>query len=392
MNTSSMTANVRGLLGAIFLMAPVSASADHAIEGTFTGFLDTAINTSPYPTLSGLTIGMPVTGSFRIANPGTPPIEVYPEFNEYRYTTDAEGSYIRVEVNGLVWESRGLYVALINGSGFDQLAFQYAPFFSNITPVSFPETTNFLNTAFALGLQGGVNMLSSNEIPMSVSGLNVDAIFYRAGGMLGGNPNSQYLLGYTVTSLTVRDAIPDADKDGIPDPADNCVGVANTDQRDTNADGYGDACVHPTVIVPADTSIDHFVKIGAYSVINRGVVSGRDVSIGKSVRLDRDVVLGARVVIRDSVDLRQAVRVGDGSTVGSYTRLDRDVVVMEGSTLGSRVQVDRGALICPGARIGNTVRIRQFALVRTNAVIAEGVQVPAGTIAPTPAMCGSSGP
>jgi Peptidase family C25/Dockerin type I domain/Thrombospondin type 3 repeat len=34
----------------------------------------------------------------------------------------------------------------------------------------------------------------------------------------------------------------DKDRDGIPDSRDNCVLVANADQRDSDGDGYGDAC------------------------------------------------------------------------------------------------------------------------------------------------------
>lgn len=37
-------------------------------------------------------------------------------------------------------------------------------------------------------------------------------------------------------------APPDYDKDGIPDEADNCTLVTNTDQRDTDHDGYGNLC------------------------------------------------------------------------------------------------------------------------------------------------------
>jgi hypothetical protein len=35
---------------------------------------------------------------------------------------------------------------------------------------------------------------------------------------------------------------PDTDQDGVPDDADNCKLVANTDQRDTDHDGYGNLC------------------------------------------------------------------------------------------------------------------------------------------------------
>jgi D-alanyl-D-alanine carboxypeptidase/Dockerin type I domain/Thrombospondin type 3 repeat len=34
----------------------------------------------------------------------------------------------------------------------------------------------------------------------------------------------------------------DSDRDGVPDSADNCINVSNPDQRDTDADGIGNAC------------------------------------------------------------------------------------------------------------------------------------------------------
>lgn len=34
----------------------------------------------------------------------------------------------------------------------------------------------------------------------------------------------------------------DLDGDGIPDTSDNCLGIANADQRDTDADGFGNLC------------------------------------------------------------------------------------------------------------------------------------------------------
>src|SRR5262249_40248903 len=35
---------------------------------------------------------------------------------------------------------------------------------------------------------------------------------------------------------------PDADSDGVPDHADNCVAIPNPSQLDSNQDGYGNAC------------------------------------------------------------------------------------------------------------------------------------------------------
>ncbi len=41
---------------------------------------------------------------------------------------------------------------------------------------------------------------------------------------------------------TSGDPIVDTDQDGVVDSADNCTTIANADQRDTNADGYGNLC------------------------------------------------------------------------------------------------------------------------------------------------------
>ena len=68
-----------------------------------------------------------------------------------------------------------------------------------------------------------------------------------------------YVLRLTVTSLdmasgrnqTIHDYYPvvvsapitgDTDSDGLPDSQDNCIDVANADQRDTDGDGYGNRC------------------------------------------------------------------------------------------------------------------------------------------------------
>lgn len=44
------------------------------------------------------------------------------------------------------------------------------------------------------------------------------------------------------TRVTAPVAVTDADRDGVPNDADNCPDVSNPDQADGNADGVGDAC------------------------------------------------------------------------------------------------------------------------------------------------------
>jgi uncharacterized repeat protein (TIGR03806 family) len=45
-----------------------------------------------------------------------------------------------------------------------------------------------------------------------------------------------------ISHAGVCDVFPDTDLDGVRDDVDNCTTVANPDQRDTNGDGYGNAC------------------------------------------------------------------------------------------------------------------------------------------------------
>ncbi len=48
-------------------------------------------------------------------------------------------------------------------------------------------------------------------------------------------------VGEHVVTVTVTPGM-DSDSDGIADAVDNCIVSANPDQRDSNADGYGNAC------------------------------------------------------------------------------------------------------------------------------------------------------
>ena len=64
-------------------------------------------------------------------------------------------------------------------------------------------------------------------------------------------------------SYVVFGRVGDSDGDGVVDNLDNCIDVENADQRDTNADGYGNVC---------DADLN-----------NDGVVNFEDVAIMKSV-------------------------------------------------------------------------------------------------------------
>src|SRR4030095_9717773 len=52
----------------------------------------------------------------------------------------------------------------------------------------------------------------------------------------------------------------DTDADGIGDRLDNCTLIANADQRDTNGDGYGNAC-------DPDLNNDNFVNFSDLGIL-----------------------------------------------------------------------------------------------------------------------------
>lgn len=63
---------------------------------------------------------------------------------------------------------------------------------------------------------------------------DIGVLFWFRSATLG--VSGDFVLRATVQSLA------DADGDGLPDNADNCIQIANSDQRDTDGDGLGNVC------------------------------------------------------------------------------------------------------------------------------------------------------
>lgn len=84
--------------------------------------------------------------------------------------------------------------------------------------------------------------------------------FVSAADSADGNPF--LLISYEISSTTRRynlTVAPDIDNDGVPDASDNCLTVANTDQRDTDVDGFGNMC-------DADFDNNNSVNLSDFSV------------------------------------------------------------------------------------------------------------------------------
>ncbi len=65
---------------------------------------------------------------------------------------------------------------------------------------------------------------------------DVGALFWFQSSLLG--VNGDFIIRATIDNLTVVDT----DNDGVEDATDNCTLIANPVQRDTNGDGFGNAC------------------------------------------------------------------------------------------------------------------------------------------------------
>ena len=103
-------------------------------------------------------------------------------------------------------------------------------------------------TPARVGFANGTGLPGTSfELPGSgINGAFLDSS--AATGLIHGSLNSQAPGRYV---FEVRNGVPgtagDSDGDGIPDDVDNCPTVPNSDQRDTNLNGIGDACETPAV-------------------------------------------------------------------------------------------------------------------------------------------------
>src|SRR5690606_18874560 len=88
---------------------------------------------------------------------------------------------------------------------------------------------------------GGIVVVDIDGI--SDAGAQAVALQDDGGVVVTGSAFNAATESYDVIVLRFEGAAPaDTDGDGVPDHLDNCIEVANPDQRDTDGDGYGNRC------------------------------------------------------------------------------------------------------------------------------------------------------
>ena len=184
-------------------------------------------------------------------------------------------------------------------------------------------------------------------------------------------------------------SLTDAEFDGIIDERDNCPTEFNPDQLDSNGDGFGDACVDPSVMISSNVDVDRTVTVGADARIKKDVTVGANTIVGSNVYLKKGVYVGEDVNIGDGAKLNKDIEVGDAASIGAGVTMGRNVFVGPGSVIGANSVIGQDTVICGAAEIGPNSEIGKNNFVSTLTILSpasvhNGIEGPA----PDPFDCG----
>ena len=152
---------------------------------------------------------------------------------------------------------------------------------------------------------------------------------------------------------------PDPDADGVRDPDDNCPTVPNPDQIDSNGDGFGDACVDPSVSFPSNATVHPTVIAGFGTTVDQGAV------------IDEDVVLG------NMVGISRNTTIGPGTTIGDHVEIAQGTVILDGVSIGDFTTIGRNSVLCTNAQVGASVNMEREVVIEIDGVVSDGQLVSA---------------
>ncbi len=174
----------------------------------------------------------------------------------------------------------------------------------------------------------------------------------------------------------------DSDGDGIFDSVDNCPTIANSDQIDTNNDGYGDACIAPDVIILNGVVLWDNVIIEGGSEIRRRVVIGSNSHIHENVIVSRESIVGSDVIINEGTLLKVGANIGANVEIGSGVMIGRNVQIGVGVIIGDGTVIKRNTIIGDNSVIGAGVFRGNTAVILVGTIIPDGGTIPKNTTVP----------
>jgi len=163
--------------------------------------------------------------------------------------------------------------------------------------------------------------------------------------------------------------------------------------------------VHPTAIVAATARIGENVRIGAYAIVEEGVVVGRDsvlrahcvlrmgTVVGQGAMIDSFAVVGgdpqdqtfdlaiqSGVRVGDRVVVREGVTVNRSVKPGGVTCIGDDALLMANSHVGHDGQIGEHAVLANNVMLGGHVEVGAHAFLGGGVGVHQHVRVGEGSM------------